>query len=150
MIRGLHHIAISTENLEKAQAFYRDVLGFEPVMNGGWEADSKMPGQVIGLQGTAAKFVMLRKGEAHIELFEYSSPSPRPIDGTRRICDHGFTHICLEVEDIDSEYERLKSAGMTFHGPPPKVQGGLRAIYGRDPEGNVIELLEVVTLEGSR
>jgi catechol 2,3-dioxygenase-like lactoylglutathione lyase family enzyme len=60
----------------------------------------------------------------------------------RPVCDHGITHICLDVVDIDTEYERLRAAGMTFHCPPQGV-GALRATYGRDPDGNVVELLEV-------
>ena len=59
------------------------------------------------------------------------------------MCDHGITHLCLQVEDIDGEYERLKAAGMTFHCAPQKAGKGLRATYGRDPDGNVVELLEV-------
>lgn len=34
---------------------------------------------------------------------------------------------------------------MTFHAPPPTAPvNGMKAIYGRDPEGHVIELLEIV------
>ena len=32
---------------------------------------------------------------------------------------------------------------MIFHCPPQEVEGGIRATYGRDPDGNVVELLEV-------
>ena len=60
----------------------------------------------------------------------------------RPVCDHGITHICLDVADIDAEYERLKSAGMMFR-CPPQGMGGLRATDGRDPDGNVVELLEL-------
>ncbi len=144
MIRGLHHTAISVGNLKKAQAFYCDAFGFEVVMEGGWKTGTDRADQVVGLKNTAAAFAMLRMGDTHIELFEYSSPTPKPADPSLRICDHGYTHICLEVEDIDGEYERLKSAGMVFHAAPPKAASGLRAIYGRDPDGNVIELLEFV------
>ena len=31
MIRGVHHVAISTPNLERIVAFYRDVVGAEVV-----------------------------------------------------------------------------------------------------------------------
>jgi len=144
LIRGIHHTAISVGNMEKALAFYRDVLGFDVVMEGGWKAGSAEADQIIGLGDTAAKFAMLSKGDSRIELFEYSSPTPKRADPTRRVCDHGYTHICLEVEDIDSEYERLQAGGMTFHAPPSEALGNMRAIYGRDPDGNVIELLEII------
>jgi hypothetical protein len=60
----------------------------------------------------------------------------------RPVCDHGITHLCLNVTDIDKEYERLNAAGMRFHCPPQHM-GALKATYGRDPDGNVVELLEV-------
>jgi glyoxylase I family protein len=144
MIQGFHHIAISVADMEKSLSFYRDTLGFEVVMKGGWEQGNEKADQIVGLQDTAAKLIMLRKNGFNLELFEYRSPVPEPSDPGRRICDHGFTHICLEVSDIDSEYLRLKEAGMTFHEAPPEAVSGMRAIYGRDPEGNVIELLEII------
>jgi hypothetical protein len=36
----------------------------------------------------------------------------------RVVCDHGFTHACVDAIDIDAEYERLKAAGMTFRCSP--------------------------------
>jgi hypothetical protein len=32
---------------------------------------------------------------------------------------------------------------MTFHCPPQDLGDGIRTTYGRDPDGNVIELQEV-------
>lgn len=34
MIRGVHHVAISTPNLERIVAFYRDIVGAEVVYEG--------------------------------------------------------------------------------------------------------------------
>ncbi len=56
--------------------------------------------------------------------------------------DHGLAHFCLQVTDIEAEYERLRAAGMTFHAPPQQL-GTSAAIYGRDPFGTIIELYEV-------
>ena len=42
---------------------------------------------------------------------------------------------------IDGEYQRLRDAGMRFHSPPLDA-GPTRCCYGRDPDGNVVELLE--------
>ena len=39
------------------------------------------------------------------------------------------------------EYQRLRDAGMRFHSPPLDA-GPTRCCYGRDPDGNVVELLE--------
>ena len=60
-------------------------------------------------------------------------------DPNRPVCDHGITHIAFEVDDLDAEYDRLKAAGMRFHCPPQNL-GVSRVTYGRDPDGNVLEL----------
>ena len=46
----------------------------------------------------------------------------------------------------EQKFERLKAAGMTFHSEP-KSDGNTRMAYGRDPDGNVVELLEVINKE---
>jgi catechol 2,3-dioxygenase-like lactoylglutathione lyase family enzyme len=59
------------------------------------------------------------------------------------VCDHGITHIALDVRNIGAEYERLSAAGMRFHCPPLDM-GTVKATYGRDPDGNVVELQEIL------
>jgi glyoxylase I family protein len=142
MIRGIHHPAISTVSLERSLHFYRDILGFEVVLTFDWEPDNAIINKIVDLPNSRARGVVLKAGNAFLELFEYSSPVPRPRESKRRVCDHGYTHICLDVLDIDSEYERLKRAGMTFH-CPPQFEGEVRTTYGRDPDGNVIEIQEI-------
>jgi catechol 2,3-dioxygenase-like lactoylglutathione lyase family enzyme len=147
MIRGIHHVAISTPDLDRLAAFYTDVVGFVPVMSTSW-SDRPLVDRMIGLDGSAARQVMLRAGNAYLELFQYESPAGRPADPTRSPSDHGYTHFCLDVTDIDAEHARLSAAGMTFHSSPPTVEemghARLRAIYGRDPDGNIVELQEVL------
>lgn len=143
MIRGIHHTAISTPNLDRALAFYRDLLGFGVVFEFGWPSGTEIADRITGLRDSSARAVMLRAGNAIIELFEYASPTPRPGDPRRPVADHGITHLCLDVKDLDGEYARLRAAGMSFHCPPQDIGPGLRTTYGRDPDGNVIELQEV-------
>ena len=87
---------------------------------------------------------MLRAGNTYLELFEYESPPPATGDPERPVCDHGITHIALDVRDTDAECERLSAAGMHFHCPPLDL-GLAKATYGRDPDGNVVELQEILT-----
>lgn len=149
MIKGVHHVAISCRNIKLLTGFYRDQLGFDLVMETEWLAGTELGAgadRAIGLKDSSAKVAMLSKGGCIVELFEYSSPTPKPVAPEWRVCDHGYTHICLEVEDIAAEYERLRTVGMSFHVPPPEVaSNGVKAVYARDPEGNVIELLEFVS-----
>ena len=142
MIRGIHHTAISTADLERSLKFYRDLLGFEQVYASGWKPGAEAADKITGLKNSSAELVMLKAGNACIELFQYSSPEARPGDPWRPACDHGITHLCLYVSDIQAEYQRLKAAGMVFH-CPPQTMGDVSATYGRDPDGNIVELLEV-------
>ena len=147
MIRGIHHTAISTGHLDRALAFYRDLLGFRVLFEFAWPAGTDIADKITGLQQSSARAVMLHAGNAIIELFQYASPTPRPGDPQRPVADHGITHICLDVTDLDAEYERLKAAGMKFHCPPQDLGMDIRTTYGRDPDGNVIELQEVLNQE---
>ena len=146
MIKGVHHIGVSTRNLKHLLQFYCDVLGFELIREMGWKSGTELGDvvdRIIGIKNSSAKGAMVTKGGVTIEMFEYSAPEPKPIPSGWKVCDHGYTHICVEVDDIDGEYERLSKAGVTFHAPP-QAFGGMKAVYCRDPEGHVIELLEVL------
>ena len=142
MIHGIHHTAISTSNIERSLSFYRDLLGFTEVFNLDWDVGTKKLDDITGLTDSSAKVVMLKAGNACIELFEFHTPTAKTVNEKRPVCDHGITHLCLQVTDIDGEYKRLSDAGMEFHCPPQEVGDSLRATYGRDPDGNVVELLE--------
>jgi len=152
MIHGVHHTAISTGQLDRMVDFYGGFLGFELISKGGWEAGNEEIDALVGLPNSAARTAMLRSGTVFLEMFEYSSPPAQPSSPDRPVCDHGYTHICLAVTDIDSEFERLRQGGMRFHAAPtPAPQPGdkvrrssIRSAYGRDPDGNVVELLELL------
>jgi len=139
-IKRVHHIAISTPDLDRLVSFYRDVFGFEVVEDFEWEKGYEAADQVTGLKDSAAKAVMLKGGDFHMELFEFQSPPQASLNPDRPVCDHGLTHFSFEVSDVQMVYERLKKAGVAFHCPPVKLGELGTATYGRDPDGNVIEL----------
>lgn len=141
MIMRFHHAAISTPDLGRAVRFYTEVIGCQEAWSFSWESGSADADALTGLRDSAASAAMLKLGDSFLEIFEFSSPSPAPGDPERPVCDHGITHVCLQVQDLHAEYERMKAAGMEFHCPPLTQESGY-VIYGRDPDGNVIELLE--------
>jgi predicted enzyme related to lactoylglutathione lyase len=51
--------------------------------------------------------------------------------------------LCFDVDDVEAEYQRLLAAGVRFHTPPQDF-GSARATYGRDPDGNVFELQQLM------
>ncbi|MGV8872812.1 MAG: VOC family protein [Rhodococcus sp. (in: high G+C Gram-positive bacteria)] len=149
MILGFHHTGISTPDLDRLQAFYVDHLGFSVADGGQWEKGREDLDAIVGFDDSVARFVMLWTGNTHLELFEYTNPIPRPADPELRACDHGITHICLDIEDVDAEYERLKAAGVEFTTPPITVFG-VRTTYGKDPDGNILEFQEVLDWDAVR
>jgi catechol 2,3-dioxygenase-like lactoylglutathione lyase family enzyme len=142
MIRGIHHTAISTVDLDRSLAFYRDLLGFEPVLDFSWPEGTANMNATHDLEQTSGRVILLKAGNAMLEIFEYATPAPRSADPSRRLCDHGITHFCIDVDDIDAEYQRLSDGGMRFHCAPVDY-GTVKCTYGRDPDGNVIELQEI-------
>jgi catechol 2,3-dioxygenase-like lactoylglutathione lyase family enzyme len=143
VIQGLHHVGVSVANLERAIGFYRGVLGMEVVHRGIFGGE--LYELVLGLKDVAGKVATLRLGTLEIEVFEFDSPRPRLVEPNRPVCDHGISHFCLHVSDIHGEYARLKAAGVAFHCPPQNFFGKAMATYGRDPDGNVFELLEMTS-----
>lgn len=142
MIAGLHHASITTGNLDRLRAFYCEQFGFEVVMETAWDGGNIAADTIFGLNGTAVRMVMLRTANAFLELFEFAHPVSPSRGPERPVYHQGITHICIAVTDLDAEYARLVAAGMHFNSPPQDVPGLCRAVYGRDPDGNLIELIE--------
>lgn len=142
MIVGLHHVAIGVSDFDKALTFYTEALGFEVVQQSDFDGDEKAS-QAIGLSDIKARMAMLKAPNAFVELWQYSSPEPK--DLRSRPCDFGYPHIALQVDDIQSEYDRLSAHGMEFVGDVVHFGDEASAIYGRDPCGNIIELYEIKT-----
>ena len=139
MILGVHHTALAVPDMDAALGFYQGVLGFETVMEAELPSGIEIMQEALGVPDSGFKVRMVKKGNSILELFEYAQSEPgheaRP---PNRI---GITHICVCSDDIVVDYDRLAEGGVTFNadllGGP-----GDRFAYGRDPFGNVIELLE--------
>jgi glyoxylase I family protein len=139
MIRGIHHVAVHVRDMTKMMQFYRDAFGFEVVGEPfSWE-NSEFIDRIVDVPNSAARGAMLRAGTCYMELFQYSAPKPT-VSQALQPFDKGYTHFCVDCTDIEREFERLKGLGMTFSQPGPIDVGHVKSIYGRDPEGNLIEL----------
>lgn len=146
MIRGIHHVSIHVRDLDAMARFYCEAFGFEDTgFRGGWEVSPEID-EIVGVYGSSAASRMLIAGNCYLELFHYTRPDPVDSAAPCEPYRNGYTHFCVDVTDIEAEAERLASLGMTFdrpHGQAKPVDVGIvKAIYGRDPEGNLIELQE--------
>ena len=141
MIHGIDHTALSVPDMDKALDFYSGVLGFEVLMNFAWPSGAKPLDDLVGLPDSASKVAMLKLGDAKLEIFQYQNPEGKAQNPDRPVCDHGIIHLCLAVSGIQEEYARLVDAGVRFNSEPIDM-GQETCVYGRDPFGNVLELIE--------
>jgi catechol 2,3-dioxygenase-like lactoylglutathione lyase family enzyme len=145
MIRGIHHISLATDDLDRFLHFYRDLMG--ATVRGVFElrpGENKPLETIVGMQDISGRAAGLSMPNMNMEVFCYTNP--RPEHGARRpACDVGIRHICFDVKDISSEYERLRAAGIEFISPPQSLGGaGCVSCYLYDPDGNIVELQEIL------
>lgn len=147
MIRGIHHIGINCRDMDRMLRFYQDAFGFELVGEPFEWADSPQLDSVVDLPGSAARGAMLRSGTVYFELFQYSQPAATSA-APKRACDRGYTHFCIDTDDIDADLPRLIAAGMDFTGRDIVDMGHVKTLYGYDPEGNLIEVQQCMPGNG--
>ena len=111
------------DDVPRAVAFYRDVLGFTVL------TDFSPAFASVSLAGVA----VLLSGPA--------SSAARPMPDGRKPAPGGWLRIQLEVDDIHAEVARLRAAGVRFRNDVISGPGG-RQVVIEDPSGNPIELFQ--------
>lgn len=140
-IRGVHHVAISVPSLERAREFYVEALGFELVEQAHLPP-SDVGDRITQLERADCHLMMLRAGNLYLEVFEFHHPQPAT-QQRRPVCDHGYTHFSLEVEDVHLAWREMQAVGVEWHCEPQEAGEGYLMAYGRDPFGNVIEIQQL-------
>jgi len=138
---SFHHAGIVVPDLDAGITFYQNLLGLTEQFRQAWDTDSPVVEDVIDLKNSAAEYAMLAGEGFHVELFEYSAPESQGDPAARRPCDPGIRHIGFAFDDIEAACERLIEGGGTMHHGPVNL-GTTRAIYCRDPFGNIVELMQ--------
>jgi len=132
----VHHHGISVADLERSLSFYRDALGFEVIDR--YTLDDAGLSAAIGAEATG-RFAQLDGGNARVELVEYDAGDPVP---ETAVYDTGAAHLGIEVEDVDAAYEALPGDVETVS-EPQTTGSGTRLCFLRDPDGALVELLEL-------
>ncbi len=96
----------------------------------------------LGVDDSAARAALLEGNGTGIEIFEFSLPRQEPTRDPA-VFRLGYTHVCLEVDDLDRELARLTAVGLRTWARPVDAPDGRRMVYGRDPDGNVVELVQL-------
>lgn len=105
---------IETSEIDKADTFYRDILGLEPVMDHGWirtyGSDSKMTVQIS---------------------FATEGGNGTPVPD-----------LSIEVDNLEVALARVRKASIPIEYGPKSEPWGVRRFYVRDPFGKLINILQ--------
>jgi catechol 2,3-dioxygenase-like lactoylglutathione lyase family enzyme len=111
---------------------------------------ASMLSRITGIPGQPRlRCAILRLGNAFIEVQHYLEPPGRGDAEEHAPQDFGIRHFALDVSDIEAEVERLTAGGMRFVGPVQQPSSRIKSVYGRDPDGNIVEVQEIVQPDSS-
>ncbi len=139
----LLRISRVVSDLDRAEAFYRDALGFRGIGRGALEPEVVA---ALGMADFTAEQAMMRLGREEIALVRFSRTG-RPYPAESRSNDLWFQHLAIVVRDMDAAYAQLSAHGgwqaISWGGPQllPPANGSLRAFKFRDPDGHPLELI---------
>mgnify|MGYP001385247208 FL=1 len=149
MLKGIVHVGLTVTDLDRSVAFYRDVLGLAYL--GEMEMEGLETERLFQRKDCKARVAYLngsRELAAPVELIQFVGQEPERQTGD--LFRTSISELCFFVEDIDREYRRLKEMGVEFLSEPQTFDstkygfGKSRAVYLRDPDGIVLELLQTV------
>ena len=146
-VQSIAAVGFTVSDMDRAVAFYREVLTFEPVTD--VEVDGPEYDHLWGIFGVRARIVRMRLGGQLLELTEFLSPPDlRPIPAPSYSHDLWFQHVAIVVRDMDEAWARLRKHHVRQISPRPQTipvsnaaAAGIRAIKFRDPDGHNLELL---------
>ncbi len=116
--RGMSHVSFPVHDLDRALAFYRDVLGFE-----------SMPRPELGVRGA-----WLRAGDAEVHLIvrfdgmAIGEPPPT--------LNPAAQHIALRIDDYPAAVASLRAHGLDVL----ETNAEMGQLWVKDPDGHIVEL----------
>jgi catechol 2,3-dioxygenase-like lactoylglutathione lyase family enzyme len=144
MFKRADHVAMSVKDIERAIAFYRDVIGMEKVFD--CEFDTPMA-KLLGIPQTHVRIVHMKLDDSILELFYYRYPEGREPRQDKQQSDFGLTHIGFLVEDFWGTCNHLKNHGVRFMGEPIEFRPGVFVAYFHGVEYEVCEIREIISKE---
>ena len=143
MIKAVRHTGVVVRDLEKSTEFYC-ALGFVEDNQAIEEGD--FIDTVVGLQNVKLEWVKLKAPDGYLlELLQYHS---HPI--TKNITNAssnklGCSHLAFTVKNIDDICKLIRqSGGSIVNFPAVSPDGKVKVAYCHDPEGVIMELVEVI------
>ena len=119
---GVHHIGVNVSELNRAESFYVNVLGFI----------------VVDRYQEDIRHSMLDTGTTKIHLFE--STNLEFDDAIIRLSEDGYAHLAFGTtrKQFPQIMEELKKHNVSFRGP--LILGKGESVHFKDPDGNHLEM----------
>ena len=145
MIGRILHVGITVSDIDRSIDFYKNILGLK------LESRTFMEGEstdiLFGGKNMRAELAYLNGGDnINCPPVEIICFSKNPCESQEsRLHQTSISEICFEVDDIFSEYERLRKLGVEFISEPQEflIDGvKSKAVYFKDPDGIILELAE--------
>jgi catechol 2,3-dioxygenase-like lactoylglutathione lyase family enzyme len=135
MLTDITHVTLLVDDQDEALEFYTGTLGL--VVRDDVEMEEEgMEGRWLTVSPSDAEF-------PQIALAAADTAEKRERVGSQ-VADH--VNLVFATDDFDAEYERLREAGVEFHGEPTNNPWGTEAVF-EDPYGNVHDLMEPAEME---
>ena len=142
-------VGICCVDLPALSRFYQDVLGFTFV------AQVQMPAsaaQQVGL--SEGGYSVMRLQTPYGERIKLLAPERTPTHHEQGLIldRQNASYLTFIVEDISSLVNELKNAGASFFAGdvPIQLRPDVKALFCRDPEGNVLELVQYTDIAAYR
>ena len=123
-----NHVAFHCWDLAAQEAFYTKHFGFKRSRT--------------FHRGEPDEFFMLKLGNVRLELFPTDRAKTAGLQGGEQPV--GFKHLAFDVPKLEPFLDALRADGIE---PDPIIElphlaPGIRIVFFRDPEGNILELME--------
>ena len=132
-----HHVGITVADLDRAVEFYVETFDFDLLTEFSVGGDAFA--EAVAVDDASAEFAHLDAGDAVVELVAYDPTGDPTVDP--ELNRPGATHLGLSVDDVEAFHDGLADDVETLS-PPRTTESGTTILFVRDPEGNLIEVLD--------
>ncbi|WP_435095725.1 VOC family protein [Halorubrum sp. N11] len=132
-----HHVGITVADLDRAAGFYTETFDLDLLAEFSVGGDAFA--EAVAVEDGSAEFAHLDGNEVIIELVAYDPAGDA--NEAPELNRPGATHLGLSVDDVEAFYADLDD-GVETLSPPRTTESGTTILFVRDPEGNLIEVLD--------
>ncbi len=139
---AVSHTGIVVSDLDLMIDFFDRALGFK--LQARFQRPGELAGQIVGLPGAAIE-VAIMGSEASPQSIEFLCYHSHPERRSARQSNHlHANHIAVATDDAIGMIERAKAAGGRPFTKLVTMPGGAKSVcYLHDPEGGIIEIIQV-------